>query len=182
MKIGIVVGSIRQGAVGPWVGEWVSQLATQRDDAEFELISLADFDVPLCDTPVPPMMLNKEYGDERVTRWSQALEACDAYVFVTAEYNHGVPGAFKNAIDWMGPELTGKAVGFVGYGAEGASRAVEQWRQILANFSMYSVRAQVGLGIFTERDENGIVPNERRAGELTVMLDQLVAAAAKLAA
>ena len=58
------------------------------------------------------------------------------FVSDTPEYNHGVPGAFKNAVDSLGPEWVGKAVGFVSYGADGGVRCVEHWRAIVASFQM----------------------------------------------
>ncbi|MGK2868717.1 MAG: NADPH-dependent FMN reductase, partial [Mycobacterium sp.] len=79
-----------------------------------------------------------------------------------------------------GPEWTGKAVGFVAYGADGGVRAVEQWRQIVANFQMFDVRAQVSLSLFQEFGEDGFTPQERRAGELDTLLNQLISLTARL--
>ncbi|WP_324617852.1 NADPH-dependent FMN reductase [Mycolicibacterium diernhoferi] len=110
----------------------------------------------------------------QVRRWGQAVDACDGFIFVTPEYNHGVPGAFKNAVDSLGPEWFGKTVGFVSYGADGGVRAVEQWRQIVANMQMFDVRAQVALSLFSEFGPGGFTPAGRRPGELSVLLDQLI--------
>ena len=70
--------------------------------------------------------------------------------FVTPEYNHGVPGGFKNAVDTLGPEWVGKPVSFIGHGAVGGVRAIEQWRQILANFSMPMTRAELNFNLFLD--------------------------------
>lgn len=182
MKIGIVVGSIREGRFGESVAAWVKSVADARGDADYEIIDLKTFDVPLLTASVLPGMANKKYDSPQVTAWSQAIDACDAYVFVTPEYNHGVPGAFKNAFDSLGAEWMGKTVGFVGYGAEGGVRAVEQWRPIVANFSMVGVRQQLAISIFTEAGENGYQPSDRRKDELNVLLDQLLGMAEKVAA
>ena len=105
----------------------------------------------------------------------------DAFVFVTAEYNHGVPGAFKNAYDSIGPEWANKAVGFVSYGSVSGSRAVEQWRQIVATFGMIDVAPQVAMSTFTEFDKNGeFAPNDRHVKELDALLDEVVSRASKL--
>lgn len=181
MKIGIVIGSIREGRFGESVGAWVKSVADKRSDAEYEIIDLKSFDVPLLTSNTMPGMANKKYDSPQVTAWSQAIDACDAYVFVTPEYNHGVPGAFKNAVDSLGSEWMGKAVGFVGYGAEGGVRSVEQWRPIVANFSMVDVRQQLAISIFTEAGEGGFQPSGRREKELKTLLDQLVGMATKLA-
>lgn len=182
MKIGIIVGSIRDGRLGSDVGRLVADLAAKRDgDASSELIELASFDVPLLTSGTHPMQANKQYDDERVQRWSAAIDACDAFVFVTAEYNHGVPGALKNAVDVLGAEWVGKPVGFVGYGSVGGVRAIEQWRQIVGNFSMPYVRAEVNLNLFTDWSDGDFTPNERAADEIGTVLDQVEQLTAKVA-
>lgn len=179
MKIGIVIGSIRQGRKGEAVGRWVERLANERGGAQFELIDVASYDLPPLTAETLPAMAKKQYDSPQVTRWSQAIDACDGYVFVTPEYNHSVPGAFKNAVDLLGSEWTGKSVGFVSYGAEAGVRAVEHWRQIIANFSMIDVRQQVSMSAFAEFSNGEFTPNDRRAGELATMLQQLIAAVAR---
>lgn len=181
MKIGIVIGSVREARKGPLVAGWVHELASARTDAEFVVIDLRVFDVPVFSSATLPALAKRQYDSPQVTAWSQAIDACDGFVFVTPEYNHGVPGAFKNAVDSLGPEWIGKTVGFVGYGAENGVRAIEQWRQIVVNFQMLDVRAQVGLSTFTEIGPDAVTPLDRRAGELTAMLDQLVTLTARLA-
>ena len=180
MKIGIIVGSIRAGRAGAGVGAWVAEQAAQRSDAQFELVDLKTFDVPLLTSATVPAAAEKQYESENVQRWSAAIDACDGFIFVTPEYNHGVPGAFKNAVDSLGSEWFGKTVGFVSYGADGGVRAVEQWRQIVANFQMLDVRAQVSLSLFTEFGADGLTPLERRTGELTTLFDQLITLTAKV--
>ena len=51
--------------------------------------------------------------------WSAKIDSFDAYVFVTPEYNHGIPGALKNAIDFLFKEWNNKVTGFVSYGSAG---------------------------------------------------------------
>ncbi len=179
MKIGIVVGSIRQGRAAASVAQWVADQAGGRS-AAYEIVDLQSFGVPLLTDATLPAMANRQYADAGVQRWSAAIDGCDGFVFVTPEYNHGVPGALKNAFDSLGPEWLGKSVAFVSYGAEAGVRAVEQWRQIVSNFSMVDVRAQVSLRRFEEFAQDGTVqPNERRNGELATLFDQLEAAVAR---
>ncbi|CAM3118177.1 NADPH-dependent FMN reductase [Skermania piniformis] len=178
MKIGIILGSIREGRTGAAVADWVYDVASQRDDAKFEIVDLKDFDVPLLTSATVPAAANKVYDSPEVTRWSQAIDACDGYIVVTPEYNHGVPGALKNAVDSLGPEWFGKTVAFVSYGADAGVRAVEQWRQIVANFHMNDIRSQVALSLFTDFGAEGLALQERRAAELVKLLDDLVTATA----
>lgn len=181
MKIGIVLGSIREGRLGASVAQWVADRAKERTAADFELLDLKSFNVPLLESPTHPMQANKNYESAEVTAWSRAIDACDAFIFVTPEYNHGVPGALKNAVDVLGPEWVGKAIGFVGYGSAGGVRAVEQWRQIVGNLQMVDVRQQLEISLFTEFADGEFTPNERRPEELDVLFDQLETMAGRLA-
>ena len=96
-------------------------------------------------------------------------------MFVTPEYNHGVPAALKNAVDVLGSEWAHKAIAFVSYGADGGVRAVEHWRAVVANLFMVDVRAQVSLLVFEDWKDGEFRPLERREGELDTVLDDLVA-------
>lgn len=177
MKIGIVEGSVREGRLATTVARWVADAAARRADVDHEVLALADFDLPFVDTPTPPAALGAQYPYESVQRWSTAIDACDALILVTPEYNHGVPGALKNAIDWLSGELQNKPAALVSYGADGGVRAVEQWRQTLANFNMHVVRSQVALNLFTEFEDGAIAPTERSSGALDTLLEQLIASA-----
>ncbi|MFT4084207.1 MAG: NAD(P)H-dependent oxidoreductase [Nocardioides sp.] len=181
MKIGIIIGSIRDGRLGEIVADWVAENAADIEGAEFELLDLRKFDVPLLTSATVPGAANKQYDSPQVTAWSRAIDSCDGFVFVTPEYNHGVPGAFKNAFDSLGSEWARKTVGFVSYGADGGIRAVEQWRSIIANFQMLDVRAYVALSLFTDFGPDGLDLLERRDSEIRTLLEQLVDLTRRLA-
>lgn len=172
MTIGIIFGSIRDGRAGESVGHWVVEQSQNREFV-YTLIDLKEFDVPLMTSATVPMAANKQYDDERVNRWSEAIDACEGFVFVTPEYNHSVPGAFKNAFDSLGAEWAKKPVAFVGYGAAGGVRAVEAWRLATANFSMPDVRNQLDLNLFTEFGAGGFEPTERRVDALKAVFEEL---------
>ena len=179
MRIAIIVGSTRPGRKGTTVGHWVNDHARQRDDVpgkvSFELLELEDFDLPLLQEPTVPAAADRDYETPQTRAWSEAIDRYDGFVFVTPEYNHGVPAAMKNAVDVLGPEWAHKAVGFVSYGADGGVRAVEHWRTVVANVMMSAVRAQLSLLVFEDWHDGDFRPLDRREGELDTMLDQLVA-------
>ena len=91
LKIAVIIGSTRPGRVGESVATWVYELATKRTDAEFELVDIKDFNLPLLDEPVPPSMA--QYSKEHTKTWAAKIDSFDGYVFVTPEYNHGICGA-----------------------------------------------------------------------------------------
>lgn len=180
VKIGIIVGSVREGRRAGAVAQWVHDAATGRGDLDAELVDLRAFDVPLLTSETLPMAADRSYDSPGVAAWSRAVDACDGFVMVTPEYNHGVPGALKNAVDSLGPEWVGKTIGFVSYGADGGVRCVEHWRSIVANFQMLDVRQQVAMSLFTDFDGAELAPLERRATELSTLLDQLAGLTAKV--
>jgi NAD(P)H-dependent FMN reductase len=174
----VLVGSTRPGRKGTAVGEWVYAAAQGRPGVEYELVELAAQGLPLLDEPVDAGAADRQYERESTRAWSRLVDSFDGFVWVTPEYNHGVPAAMKNAVDLLYPEWNNKAVGFVGYGFDGGTRAVEQWRTILAATVMFTVRSQVALQNFADWDGTTFAPQERRAGELARVLDQLEAATA----
>lgn len=173
-KIGIITGSTRPGRAGAAVSEWVHAQAVQRSDAEFVLVDLASYELPLLSEPTIPGAAGGKYEVPQTSKWAATIAELDGFVFVTPEYNHGVPAALKNALDVLGGEWMHKGIAFVGYGADSGIRAVEQWRVITANVKLHAARAQLALGLFTDWSPEGFTPGERRADELSVVLDELV--------
>jgi len=174
LKIAIILGSTRPNRNGAAVAQWVHQLAQERDDAEFELIDLADQGLPLLDEPIPPSQ--GKYSKEHTKCWAAKVDGFDAFIFVTAEYNHGIPAALKNAIDFLYKEWNNKAAGFVAYGSANGTRAVEQLRQVLAEVQIATVRAQVGLSLMTDfKDMSEFKPADRHKKDFDTMVDQLIA-------
>ena len=98
LRIAIILGSTRPGRNGEAVANWVHDLARNRKDAEFELVDVAAFNLPLLDEPVPPSL--GRYSKPHTKAWASKIDSFDAFVFVTAEYNHGYPAALKNAVDY----------------------------------------------------------------------------------
>jgi NAD(P)H-dependent FMN reductase len=56
IKIALIIGSTRPGRNGEAVAKWVYEIARKRSDAEFELVDIKDFNLPLLDEPVPPSL------------------------------------------------------------------------------------------------------------------------------
>lgn len=174
MKIAIILGSTKPGRNGEAVAKWVYDIAKQREDAQFELVDVKDYDLPLYDEPYPAGM--QQYTKDHTKKWSKKISEFDGYVFVTAEYNHSIPGALKNAIDFLYAEWNNKSAGFVGYGSAGGARSVEQLRLVAGELQMADVRAQVMLSLFTDfKDMSVFEPGPRQADSVHAMLDQVVA-------
>jgi NAD(P)H-dependent FMN reductase len=173
VKIGIIVGSTRPGRKADAVAQWVFEIAKKRSDAEFEVVDIQTFNLPLLDEPVPPSM--DKYSKPHTKAWAAKIATFDGFVFVTPEYNHATSGALKNAIDFLYKEWNNKAAGFVGYGSVNGVRAVENLRLIMGELMIADVRAQVGLSLFNDFENfTTFKPGPRKEGEVSAMLDQLI--------
>ena len=174
LRVAIILGSTRPGRNGEAVCQWIYGIAKKRSDATFELVDIKDFNLPLLDEPIPPSM--GQYYQEHTKVWSLKIDSFDAYVFVTAEYNHGIPGALKNAIDFLFKEWNNKVAGFVSYGSAGGVRAVEQLRLVMAELQVATVRAQVQLSLFTDFENfSKFKPALYNENSVNTMLDQVIA-------
>src|SRR5882724_4918968 len=147
-RIGIILGSTRPNRLGEQVARWVLDIASSRDDAEFELIDLRDYPLPHLDEPMPPSL--GQYQHDHTKEWARKIASFDGFVIVTPEYNHGTSGVLKNAIDFLYAEWNNKAVGFVSYGSVGGARAAEHLRLVAGELKMADVRTQVALSMFTD--------------------------------
>ncbi|XIE78065.1 NAD(P)H-dependent oxidoreductase [Streptomyces sp. SBR177] len=176
-RIGILVGSTRPGRRGEQVARWVHERAARRGDAEFELIDLLDHPLPHLDEPLPA--LTGRYAHPHTRAWAETVARCDGFVMVTPEYNASVPGVLKNAIDYLYAEWTGKAVGFVSYGAHGGTRAARQLRTLCGRLGMATVGPRVALSLHTDFEElTTFRPDARHAEVLDALLDRVVARSA----
>jgi NAD(P)H-dependent FMN reductase len=174
LKVAIIVGSTRPGRKADAVVQWVHDIAKKRDDAEFEVVDIKDFNLPLLDEAMPPS--KGQYTQPHTLAWSAKIDSFDAFVFVTPEYNHGPTGALKNAIDYLYREWNNKACGFVSYGGAGGVRAVEQLRLVMGGLLVADVRAQVALSITTDFERYTVFkPAAHHEKSVHTMLDQVIA-------
>lgn len=169
MKVSIVIGATRRGAVGPTIGAWVEQ-SVKAAGYEAELIRLADFDLPFFDMDKLPAQVNKQYPYDSVTQWSRTIDEAEALILVSPEYNHGIPGVLKNAIDWLWEEWSNKPTGIVTYsgGPIGGARAAIQLREVLGHVGVQLSRYDVAIG-----RAHGAVPADAEEGIRKVLIDQL---------
>ncbi|MCW2915758.1 MAG: NADPH-dependent reductase [Actinomycetia bacterium] len=170
LQVAVIIGSTREGRVGPTVANWFVQQAGQRDDMAIDVIDLAETPVPaVLHSPAP------ETG-ELLAAVTPRLEAADAFVVVTPEYNKSFPGGLKNLIDWHFTQWTAKPVGFVSYGGmSGGLRAVEQLRLVFGEMHATTIRDTVSFhGIWDLFGPDGLPkdPTGCDAAAKT-MLDQL---------
>lgn len=176
LKIGIVLGSVREGRNAESVTNWMYDFAQKRDDAdvEYEIVDLADYPLSLLGAKVPPEQT--QVAETAAKNWSEKMASFDGYVFVTPEYNHSVGAALKNATDHLKPEVANKAAGLVGYGSLGGTRAHENMRLIFGELQVADVQAAVTFSLMTDFENMSVFkPADYHAANANTMLNQVIA-------
>ena len=164
-RIGIILGSTRDGRNGEPIAKWVEAIASRREDAEFELLDLLDYPLPA-----------------RSEEWASAVESFDGFVIVAPEYDGRTSGVLQNAIDAVQAEWSGKAVGFVSYGWFGGAGAAKYLRRVVRELRMIDVPLHLELALNIDFKQSGrFKPRVMNLGVLVMMLNQLVPTSAGLA-
>jgi NAD(P)H-dependent FMN reductase len=177
----IVIGSTRPGRAGLPIAQWFTERATAHQGFDVTVVDLAELALPLLDEPNHPRL--NQYTKHHTKAWSAIVEAADAIVFVTPEYNYGYPAVLKNAIDYLHHEWKYKPVGFVSYGGVAAgTRAVQQLKQVVTTLKMLPVFESVNIPFHSQfiDDEGRLEPNEIMEKAADAMLDELVRTEAAL--
>jgi NAD(P)H-dependent FMN reductase len=177
----IVIASTRPGRAGLPIAEWFSGRARAHGGFDVVLADLAELRLPLLDEPSHPRL--RQYTHQHTKDWSAMVERSDAFVFVTAEYNHGYPAALKNAIDYLHSEWQYKPLGFVSYGGVAAgTRAVQQLKQVVTALKVTPLVEAVNIPFHTQfiDDDGRVVANEVMEQAADAMLDELVRTEAAL--
>lgn len=162
LRVAVLLGGGHRGRTGPVVAAWFLDLAAARPGMEVDVLDVGEH--------------RTDDQGAQATGFSHAIDAADAFIVVTPEYNHGYPGPLKSAIDSVRKEWFAKPVAFVSYGGmSGGLRAVEQLRGVFSELHVTSVRTSVSLhnaqGLFVA----GPGGEGLRGAEAAVeeMLDQL---------
>jgi len=142
-RIAIIIGTTRATRFGEKPAKWIHGIAAVREDMAVELIDLRDYPMPFFDEPATNAWVPSK--NEVAKRWQKKVAEFDGYVFVTAEYNRGVPAALKNALDYAYPEWNRKPAAYVGYGSVGAARSIEHLRLICIELQMAPTRTGVHI-------------------------------------
>jgi NAD(P)H-dependent FMN reductase len=174
-KLSVIAISTRPGRAGFPLSTWIFERAKAHGKFDVELVDLKEVNLPLFDEPRHPRL--RQYEHEHTKRWSAKVEASDAFVFVTPEYNHGAPPSLINALDYLAQEWAYKPVGFVSYGGPaGGTRAVQMVKPMLVGLKMTPLLESVSVPLFTKSiDEQGVFQaGDFHEGAAKAMLDELV--------
>jgi len=178
MKLGIIIGSVRQGRVSANMAEWIASAARERTNLKVEVIDLKEYDLPMFDEAVSPQYNQDRKPDGELKRWLDALSAADAYVVVTPEYNRSIPGALKNAFDLVAHEMAKKPVAIATHGSTEGAQAVAAMRTIVPGMNAVTTPAFLGISFMGAQGitEDGMFEGDEaqmRASQLKAMLDEI---------
>ncbi|MGW6565183.1 NADPH-dependent FMN reductase [Streptomyces sp. NPDC054975] len=171
LKLAVIVASNRAGRFAPVIADWFRARLAERADFTVDVVDLADVDLPTALSFEPDATVRAE-----LAKVSPVLDAADAFVVITPEFNHSFPASLKALIDWHFGEWQAKPVGFVSYGGiSGGLRAVEQLRQVFAELHAVTIRDTVSFanahGDFDETGRHKDSTGPDAAAK--TMLDQL---------
>ena len=171
-SVAIVLGSVRPGRAGEQVVRWIEEQARQLDGVSTVFFDLRDYQLPLFAEEMPPSMQAPELPE--AVRLRTNLEAQDAVLFVTPEYNHSVSAVLKNAIDYLPPvTLKDKAVGLVGYSWYGAATPLEHLREIVSTFGADVRGRQVGINLGSDFQDGVFKPSDELNAQIRELLASL---------
>jgi NAD(P)H-dependent FMN reductase len=132
MKLAVIAGATRPGRQTIKQARWVVNSAEERENIEVELIDLKDYPLPFFNEPISPRFNPDRKIDPAVKNWLKKIVDFDAYIFVTPEYNHSIPGELKNAFDFITWELNRKPVAIVSHGTVGGARAAMHLKEVVS--------------------------------------------------
>jgi NAD(P)H-dependent FMN reductase len=147
MKLAVIIGTTRENRKTPNQAKWVVNQAKQTEDVEVELVDLLDYPLEFFNEPVSPRYNPEREIDPKVKLWLDKLNEFDAYIFVTPEYNHSVPGVLKNALDYITWEIQRKPAAVVSHGSVGGARAATDLKEILSESRAAIIPTQPQLAI-----------------------------------
>ena len=143
-RIAVIIGSTRKARFADKPAAWLMDKVKDHPELDFELVDLRDYDLPFFDEAASNAYVPSQ--DPRAVRWQQKVAEFDGYLFVLAEYNHGMPASVKNAFDQDYVGWNRKPVGALAYGSMGGARSIEHLRQVAVELQMVPLRNAVHIG------------------------------------
>ena len=168
-----ISGSLREGSLNTALLRSAQELVPE--GANLSIASIAE--IPLYNGD-----LDVDGGPPSVLTLKQQIREADGLVLATPEYNYGIPGVLKNAIDWASRPgfksvLAGKPVAIIGAapGVIGTARAQAQLKQVLlGTLSELFPYPELLVGRAHERIRDGRLQDEQTRTAMQQMLEAYV--------
>lgn len=164
MKLKVILGSTRPGRATERIAKWVANEAKAMDGVEAELVDLKDYPLEFFNEPLSPRYNPNREITPAMKKWLDKIGEGEAYIFVTPEYNHSIPGVLKNALDYMTAEVLRKPATIVAHGTVGGARATMHLKEILSESGAAIISKQIALTQSNEKiNELGELSPEAKA-------------------
>lgn len=180
MKLAVITGTSREGRLTPRQSKWIIKTAAKMEGIDVEHVDLKDYPMPFFNEPISPRYNPNRTIDPGAQKWLDKIADFDAYVFVTPEYNHSIPGELKNVFDYMTWELVHKPAAVASHGTVGGARAALVLKEVLSEGQAVVIpKFSAVHGMSDIIDEEGSLDATVAAnpygpqGQLDVMLTEL---------
>ncbi|MGV3710933.1 MAG: NADPH-dependent FMN reductase [Gemmatimonas sp.] len=147
LKIALIVGTTRPGRFADTPVTWLLEGARERTDFQIDVLDLRDYPLPFYEEAILPPYNGGVYSNPAAEAWRKVIGTYDGYIISAAEYNHSMSAVVKNALDSATFEWHRKPVAFLGYGAVGAARAIEQLRGVAIELHMAPIKHEVNIAM-----------------------------------
>ncbi len=176
----VIVASTRPGRLGLPIANWAIAEIEKQGGFEVDVADLALIDLAMLDEPHHPV--HRKYTKPHTIAWSERVDAADAVLIVTPEYNYAMPGSLLNALDFLYHEWNYKPVAFISYGGmSGGMRAVQMAKQVVTTLKMVPLAEAVNIHMVPKYMHDGqFVPDETIENNLKKVLGELTRWAAAL--
>lgn len=180
MKLAVIVGTTRENRQTIKQAKWVLNTAKAMEGVDAELVDLADYPMPFFTEGISPRYNPNRDIDPTAKKWLDKIASFDAYVFVTPEYNHSIPGVLKNSFDYMDWQMLKKPAAIVSHGTMGGARAAMHLKEVISEARAVPTPQFVAMHGMSEMiDDDGNLDKEvsaRQYGPQTALngvLDEL---------
>jgi NAD(P)H-dependent FMN reductase len=179
-KLQVIVGSTRPTRAADPVARWVMDRAARHEALRPELLDLRDWPLPLFGEHPGTIgdFRDPTYSEPVVRTWNAKIREGDAFLVITPEYNHSIPGVLKNAIDsvFVSFGFRNKPIAAVSYsgGQIGGARAVEHLSQIGVELGAAPMQSSMSIAHVADAfNAEGNPVNPLADAQLGILLDDL---------
>jgi NAD(P)H-dependent FMN reductase len=145
LNLALIIGSTRPNRFVDYPARWIAEQAKLHREFTLESLDLRDHPLPFFREATPPAVSGGAFTDVDAIAWDQRVAAYDGFLVTAAEYNRGPAAVLCNALDSAYNGWKKKPIAFVGYGAVGGARAIEDLRLTAIGLQMAPINAAVHI-------------------------------------